>query len=459
MESDYAEDSISSSLPESSRAWLNKILNYELFIFDFDGTLMDTEKFHWMAWNKALQKCAKESQISLEIISFQNYQKYFHTLDNNNQKIILKLLYDINDYDKIYEEKQKYYNEYINDKGITFIPGAENFLKLICEINKKFVIVTNTSINFINIFKEQYPILNKATKIYTKELFINKKPNPECYLRVINDFKHLTKIGFEDSLVGLHALYQVKDIVPVLIHDDSYYHNKYIFENYENIIIWKNYDIKQLANILPDWNVDTRVDGSNDSNLFIDKILSNNINQLIDNFKNMSNIINQISIFINNLNNNNHIYLSGMGKSGYVCKKCASTWQSLSIKCSYIDLPNLPHGDFGIFRDNDILILISNSGNTDEIIYILKYLKYNLKKKINTISIVANSNSEMEQLSNFTYVLKNIEEADIINMTPSTSSLIFMALLDGIAINVKKNITKDDFKLYHPAGSLGKREI
>ena len=122
-------------------------------------------------------------------------------------------------------------------------------------------------------------------------------------------------------------------------------------------------------------------------------------------------------------------------------------------------MPNLPNGDFGIFRDNDILILISNGGNTDEIIYILKYLKYTLKKKINTISIVANSNSEMEQLSNFTYVLKNIEEADIINMTPSTSSLIFMALLDGIAINVKKSITKDEFKLYHPAGSLGKREI
>jgi arabinose-5-phosphate isomerase len=146
-----------------------------------------------------------------------------------------------------------------------------------------------------------------------------------------------------------------------------------------------------------------------------------------------------------------------MGKSGYVCKKCASTWQSLSIKCSYIDLPNLPHGDFGIFRDNDILILISNSGNTEEIVYILKYLKNNLNKKIITISIVANKNSIMEELSDFTYILDNIIEADSINMTPSTSSLIFMALLDGIAINLKKDISKDEFKMVHPAGSLGKR--
>jgi arabinose-5-phosphate isomerase len=157
------------------------------------------------------------------------------------------------------------------------------------------------------------------------------------------------------------------------------------------------------------------------------------------------------------INNGNNIYLSGMGKSGYVCKKSASTWQSLSLKCSYIDLPNLPHGDFGILRDGDILILISNNGNTDEIIYILNYLKNNLNKKITTISIVANKNSEMEKLSTFTYVLENIKEADLINMTPSTSSLIFMAVLDGIAINLKQNITIEQFKIYHPAGSLGKR--
>jgi arabinose-5-phosphate isomerase len=171
----------------------------------------------------------------------------------------------------------------------------------------------------------------------------------------------------------------------------------------------------------------------------------------------MINIINQITIIINNLNSENNIYLSGMGKSGYVCKKSASTWQSLSIKCSYIDLPNLPHGDFGIFRDGDIIILISNSGNTDEIIYILKYLKNNLNKKITTISIVANKDSEMEKLSTFTYILENIQEADLINMAPSTSSLIFMSLLDGIGVNLKQNITVEDFKINHPAGSLGKK--
>ena len=171
----------------------------------------------------------------------------------------------------------------------------------------------------------------------------------------------------------------------------------------------------------------------------------------------MKEIIYQVSILLNNVNETNHIYLSGMGKSGYVCKKSASTWQSLAIKCSYLDLPNLPHGDFGVFRDGDILILISNSGNTDEIIYILNYIKNNFPKKITTISIVANKDSEMEKLSNFTYVLESIKEGDLINMTPSTSSLIFMSLLDAIGINMRQDIKKEEFQTYHPSGSLGKR--
>ena len=144
-----------------------------------------------------------------------------------------------------------------------------------------------------------------------------------------------------------------------------------------------------------------------------------------------------------------------MGKSGYVCKKSASTWQSLSLRCSYLDLPNLPHGDFGIFRDGDILILISNGGNTSENIYILNYIKNHLTKKIITISIIAKGNSEMERLSDYSYILENINEADSINMTPSTSSLVFMSILDGIAINLRKDITKNEFQHYHPGGSLG----
>ena len=425
------------------------ILDYDLFIFDFDGTIMDTEEYHCLAWCNALSKYKNE----LINISLNDYYKNFHSLESNHSKNYLKFTYniDLNDYDSIYIEKQKHYHDFVNKGFIDFVSGACDFLQFLIYYNKKFIIVSNTSNKFIEKYSCQYPILNEAYKIYTKEYFINRKPNPECYLHIINEFKNEKKICFEDSLIGFEALYEVcQYITPVFINNKNYYYNDYIIQNYKNIIIANNYNVTSMNEQLNNINI-------NSNDLFVKSILDNNINQLVNNHINMEFIINNIKILLKNMNPQNQIYMSGMGKSGYICKKCASTWQSLSIKCSYIDLPNLPHGDFGIFRDNDILILISNGGNTEEILYILKYIKNNLKKKINTVSIVANKNNEMEKYSNFTYVLNNITESDMINMTPSTSSIIFMSLLDAIAINLKKDITKTQFQLYHPCGSLGKR--
>ena len=419
-----------------------KLLDFDLFVFDFDGTIMDTEKIHCKAWEDILS----------HKIGIHNYQKYFHSLIKDYSKHYLHLFYNIKyeDYDHLYKLKQDKYEELIKSENIELIKGVYDFLNYLIQKNKKFVIVSNTSKKFIDYYSIKYPILNNAFKIYTKELFIHKKPNPECYLKIVNEFKNDKIIGFEDSLVGIHALYQVDQITPVFIYNEDYYYKDHMIEKYNNIIVLKDYDINDLEDTLAKRNLIYNFD-------FIHSILNNNINELKKNYLIMKNIIHNISILINNLNHDNNIYLSGMGKSGYVCKKCASTWQSLSIKCYYLDLPNLPHGDFGIFRDSDILIVISNSGNTSEIIYILEYIKNHLHKKITIISIVANKNSKMEKLSTFTYVLENICESDIINITPSASNLIFMALLDGIAINIKKNITINEFKKNHPAGSIGER--
>jgi D-arabinose 5-phosphate isomerase GutQ len=84
-------------------------------------------------------------------------------------------------------------------------------------------------------------------------------------------------------------------------------------------------------------------------------------------------------------------------------------------------------------------------------------VEWNTMSNGKSISIVANKDNEMEKLSNFTYVLEPIKEGDLINMTPSTSSLIFMSLLDAIGINMRQDIKKEEFQTYHPSGSLGKR--
>ena len=426
--------------------------DYDLFVFDFDGTIMDTEKFHYKAWINILQKNVCKNIY----FDYSTYIKNFHTIDTSKKKKYLLMKYDISDYDTLYELKQKEYNKLINENEILLVNNFEKIIEFIQNNNKKFVIVTNTSIKNINFFSEKYHIITKnVDKIYTKENFINNKPHPECYLKVINDYPNHKIIAFEDSLYGFHCLYQVDKIKPVYIYHDDYYYNEYIIKTYNNIIVCTDYN---LYNINVQLNLQKNVGNYKKSNNFIENIIDNNINQFILNKINIQNIIYQISIIIKSLKKENHIYLSGMGKSGYICKKSASTWQSLSLKCSYIDLPNLPHGDFGIFREHDVIILISNSGNTDEIIYILKYLKtHGNKFNITTISIVANKDSKMEEYSDYTFVLNNIKEADVINMTPSTSSLIFMSILDGIAINIRNDICKDEFKLYHPAGALGKR--
>lgn len=426
--------------------------DYDLFVFDFDGTIMDTEKFHYKAWINILQKFVSKNIY----FDYSTYIKIFHTIDTSNKKKYLLMKYDIENYDILYELKQKEYNKLINENEVLLVNNFEKIINFINEHNKKFVIVTNTSIKNINFFSKKYPIITKnIDRIYTKENFINKKPHPECYLKIINDYPNHKIIGFEDSLYGFHCLYQVDKIKPVYIYHDDYYYNEHIIKTYNNIIVCTDYN---LYNMNVQLNLQKNVGNYKKTYNFIENIIDNNINQFILNKTNIQNIIYQISIIIKSLKKENHIYLSGMGKSGYICKKSASTWQSLSLKCSYIDLPNLPHGDFGIFRDNDVIILISNSGNTDEIIYILKYLKTHKDTfKITTISIVANKDSKMEEYSDYTFVLNNITEADVINMTPSTSSLIFMSILDGIAINIRNDISKDEFKLYHPAGELGKR--
>ena len=452
------------------------IFDYDLYVFDFDGTLIDTEKLHLKAWNMALSsffnnnyklESLKEKKLlkekinnTVELMSLSDYQKYFHSIKPNYNKDFLHIKYglDYEKYDEIYNLKQKYYENIILTEDVYFIEGAENFLNNILDLNKKYVIVSNTSHRFINIFKNKFPILKKATYIFTKESFMYRKPHPECYLKISNLYPDLKKIGFEDSLTGMNALYQVTDIKPILIYDEDYYYTDYILNNYKDSIFLKNYNYDdEIFKInLIDSNT---INNYNENAEFIDYILNNNIEELQNNFCDMKRAIEIISVLLKNMNKNNNIYLSGMGKSGYICKKSVSTWQSLSIKSYYIDLPNLSHGDFGVFRDGDILILVSNSGNTDEVVYIIDYIKSKLLKKITIISIIANKDSKMEKISDYTFILNKIKESDKIDMTPSTSSMIFMSLLDAIGIALRSDISIEEFKNNHPCGALGSRII
>jgi arabinose-5-phosphate isomerase len=159
-------------------------------------------------------------------------------------------------------------------------------------------------------------------------------------------------------------------------------------------------------------------------------------------------------------NNNNSIYITGIGKSGHISKKCVSTWQSLGIHAYYILNQDIFHGDMGVIKEGDILIYISNSGNTEELINTAKYIKE--KFNILQISVSNNINAQISQYVNHNIVISNtqIKEADNFNKVPSVSSILFMMFLDivGIQLSENKNNTKKQFMLYHPAGELGKKD-
>ena len=215
------------------------IEDYDLFVFDLDGTIIDTEIYHHKAWNIALS-----SYLSKEIIlSYDEYCKNFHINKQNGIHNYLKTEYNITDV-SIFDFKNDIYQNFLNNNNINFIGGVDKLINSIIESNKKFVIVTNTSSSNIDILIKKIPILSHSIKICTKELFKNKKPNPECYLKIIEDFPTERKIGFEDSLSGIHALTQVPEIKCMFIQEKSYYHYNMILENYKNITWINNYNYK-----------------------------------------------------------------------------------------------------------------------------------------------------------------------------------------------------------------------
>ncbi len=426
---------------------MNWIDHYDLFIFDFDGTIIDNEPIHYQCYYKTIEEHLEDKyKDRLSDFTYEKYQLYAHSLDLKEFEYYLKYFFNLSNYHDLYIIKQHKYIEYIENNQLNYCPGIEEFLQLLINKNKEFVIVTNSSKKSIDkyLLNPTFTLLNYTKEFITKENLLHKKPHPECYLKVCQKYPQLKKIGFEDSLRGYHSLYQLSNYLTPVFINSSFYFERFILNNYQN----PNYGTS-ILNIEFDNNLEL-----NNFNK-INNMITHSIDQIETNRERIKDIVDQISLIIKNKNKNNNIYLTGMGKSGYICKKSASTWQSLSLPGIYLDLPNLPHGDFGILKDNDIIIFISNSGNTSELIYIVNYLKNHFHKKIMLISITANENNKIQEYCDFSFYINPIIEADHLNMTPSTSSFLFMMILDFIGLNIRDDITKNEFKMNHPAGSLG----
>ena len=149
------------------------------------------------------------------------------------------------------------------------------------------------------------------------------------------------------------------------------------------------------------------------------------------------------------------VILCGVGKSGLIAAKISATLSSVGTPSFSVSANDCSHGDLGSISKKDILILISYSGNSEELKNIIKYANRN---KILIIGIVSKKNSLLYKASDIKLYIPEVVEAGL-GIVPTSSTINQLSIGDSLAVATinKKNISKKDFKKFHPSGSLGSK--
>ncbi|MDA8904983.1 KpsF/GutQ family sugar-phosphate isomerase [Candidatus Thioglobus sp.] len=150
------------------------------------------------------------------------------------------------------------------------------------------------------------------------------------------------------------------------------------------------------------------------------------------------------------------VVLIGMGKSGHIAKKISSTLASTGTPAFYLHPAEAGHGDLGMISHDDVVIMISYSGESDEIISLLPGIK---RMNVPIISMTGSSKSLIASSSDFHLDISVDNEACPNNLAPTSSTTATLVMGDAIAVSLMSlnNFTSDDFAMSHPSGSLGRR--
>lgn len=150
------------------------------------------------------------------------------------------------------------------------------------------------------------------------------------------------------------------------------------------------------------------------------------------------------------------VVVTGMGKSGLVGKKIAATLASTGTPAFFLHPAEATHGDLGMVTERDVIIAISNSGETDEVTGLIPFLK---RFSVRLISMTGNACSTLAKASDVTLDISVKEEACPMGVVPTASTTATMAMGDAIAVAllVKRGLNENDFALFHPRGSIGKK--
>ena len=150
------------------------------------------------------------------------------------------------------------------------------------------------------------------------------------------------------------------------------------------------------------------------------------------------------------------VIVSGMGKMGCIARKATATFCSTGTPAIFLHPAEAPHGDLGILSSNDVLLLISNSGETREV---LELLPYAARMNVKTIAITANQNSSLAKQCDATLETGVTQEADTIAVAPTNSTTVSLAICDALAVALmgQRGFTREQFAIFHPGGHLGRK--
>lgn len=150
------------------------------------------------------------------------------------------------------------------------------------------------------------------------------------------------------------------------------------------------------------------------------------------------------------------IVVIGVGKSGLVGRKISATLSSTGSPSVYLSAADCAHGDMGAICADDVVLLISNSGRTSEILALLPYFE---EHAIPIVTLIGESGSPLQEVSPYTLVLDGVPEADGYGIVPSCSTTVMLAIGDALAIALMtyKGVTDQRFAKWHPGGWLGRQ--
>lgn len=153
------------------------------------------------------------------------------------------------------------------------------------------------------------------------------------------------------------------------------------------------------------------------------------------------------------INLRGRVILLGMGKSGHIARKIASSFASTGTPAFFIHPSEASHGDLGMITDTDLVIMLSNSGETKELFDTINYCK---RFNVTIVGITMKELSTLAQNSNFALIIPENKEASLIS-APTTSALMMLALGDAMVTSVHeaRGFSKNDFLVFHPGGKIG----